>query len=85
MGNSVKDKFEFENYIEKYVMEDAINFYYNGQVPINSSMWCESCALGTGRDAEEAKLLYAVLFPYAVHHVGEIHANGLGFARGMGE
>jgi hypothetical protein len=71
MDNSVKDEFEFENYMEKYVMEDAVRFYY-GEVPINSSMWCESCALGTGRDVEEAKLLYAVLFPHAFHYVGRV-------------
>jgi len=62
----------FEDYIEKIVLEDALEFYTKGEVPIDSVMWCEGVARQCGRDLEEAQLLYACLFPYAYKYVGEI-------------
>lgn len=62
----------FEDYIEKIVLEDALEFYTKGEVPIDSVMWCRGVAWQCDRDPEEAQLLYACLFPYAYKYVGEI-------------
>lgn len=62
----------FEDYIEKIVLEDALEFYTKGEVPIDSVMWCGGVAKQCDRDLEEAQLLYACLFPYAYKYIGEI-------------
>ena len=65
-------EFSFEDRIEEFVLADASDFYHNGVVPIDSSLWCEAVSKRHGRDVEEALLLYSTLFPYAFHYVGEL-------------
>ena len=64
--------FDFEDAVETLVLNDTISFYYDGVVPIDSSLWCEAVSKRHGRDVEESLLLYATLFPHAFHYVGEI-------------
>lgn len=71
MECSMKD-FDFEDAVETLVLNDTISFYYDGVVPIDSSLCCEAVSKRHGRDVEEALLLYSTLFPYAFHYVGEI-------------
>lgn len=71
MECSMKD-FDFEDAVETLVLNDTISFYYDGVVPIDSSLWCEAVSKRHGRDVEESLLLYATLFPHAFHYVGEI-------------
>jgi hypothetical protein len=67
-----ENKVCFENRIENFAVEDAMEFYQTKKVPVDSSMWCEAAAKYHGRDVEEAKILYSCLFPHAYHYVGEI-------------
>ena len=65
-------EFSFDDRIEHLVYFDATDFYHNGVVPIDSSLWCEVVSKRHGRDVEESLLLYATLFPHAFHYVGEL-------------
>jgi hypothetical protein len=62
----------FEDHIEEFAVSYAEEFYREGTVPTDSSMWCGVAAKHFGRDEEEALLLYATLFPYAYKYIGEI-------------
>lgn len=66
------EKIDFESQIEKFAVGDAVKFYLTKKVSTDSSMRCEASAKHHGRDAEEAKLIYACLFPFAYHYIGEI-------------
>jgi hypothetical protein len=62
----------FEDHIEEFAVSYAGEFYRDGKVPTDSSIWCGVVARHFGRDEEEALLLYASLFPYAYKYIGEI-------------
>ena len=62
----------FEDHIEGFAVIYAEEFYKDGRIPTDSSMWCGVAARHFKRDEEEALLLYATLFPYAYKYIGEI-------------
>jgi hypothetical protein len=67
---------DFEGFIEHAVLSSAKCFYFEKMIPGESHRnFLIQIANRFGRDEEEALLMSASLFPYAVHYIGNNEKN----------